>query len=100
MSRASLARLWNHRERAWWRRVHASQWMVCAGGQGGVVRSASRRLISGTVSGIMPGSGGGDWSERVGVGAWVSVRSFSSAAVTAQIARAAMTSTAWRRIAV
>ena len=23
--RASLARLWNHRERAWWRRVHASQ---------------------------------------------------------------------------
>jgi hypothetical protein len=32
-------------------------------------------------------------------GAWVSVRSFSRAAVIAQIATAAITSTAWRRIA-
>ena len=61
-----------------------------------MVRAASRRLISGMVSGIMPGSGGGGWSGLTGGGAWVSVRSFTSAAVTAQIARAAMTSTAWR----
>jgi hypothetical protein len=33
-------------------------------------------------------------------GAWVPVRSFTSAVVTAQIASAALTSTEWRRIAV
>jgi hypothetical protein len=57
-------------------------------------------LISGTVSGIMPGSGGGAWSGAAGGAAWVSVRPRSRAAVTAQMARAAMTSTAWRAIAV
>jgi hypothetical protein len=35
-----------------------------------------------------------------GGGAWVQVRSLTKAAVTAQIARAAITSTAWRVIAV
>ena len=39
-----------------------------------MVRAASRRLISGMVSGIMPGSAGGGWSgpdrgRRLGVGA-------------------------------
>ena len=58
-SRASLVRLWNHRERAWWRRVQASQWMTSHRGRGRVVRAASSRLISGMVSGIMPGSAGG-----------------------------------------
>jgi hypothetical protein len=61
--------LWNHRERAWWRRVHA--------GLGGW------RLIG-------PDRGG----------AWVSVRSLTRAAVMAQMARAAITSTAWRAVAV
>src|SRR6266566_2363948 len=98
--RASLARLWNHRERAWWRRVQASQWMTRCRGRGRVVRAASSRLISGMVSGIMPGSAGGGWSGRAGGGAWVSVRSLRWAAVMAQMARAAMTSTAWRAIAV
>jgi len=60
----------------------------------------SRRVISGTVSGIIPGSAGGGWSGRAGGGAWVSVRSRSKAAVTAQAARAAMTRTVWRAIAV
>ena len=73
-SRASLARLWNHRERAWWRRVHASQWMTSHRGRARVVRAASSRLISGMVSGIMPGSGGGgcagpDRGRCLGVGA-------------------------------
>jgi len=57
-------------------------------------------LISGTVSGIIPGSGGGGWSGVFGGGAWVSVRSLRWAAVTAHTARAAMTSTVWRAIAV
>ena len=61
--------------------------------------AASRRRISGIVSGIFPGSGGGAWSGTTGAGAWVSVQFPSWAAVTAQIARAAMTSTMWRRIA-
>ena len=52
------------------------------------------------VSGIMPGSGGGGWSGLIGGGAWVSVRSRSSAVVMAQMASAAMTSTAWRAMAV
>jgi hypothetical protein len=46
-SLASLARWWYQRERAWWRRVHLSQWMTCGGGRGRVVRAARRRLISG-----------------------------------------------------
>ena len=45
-------------------------------------------------------AGGGGWSGRTGGGAWVSVRSRSSAVVMAQMARAAITSTAWRAIAV
>ena len=68
-----------------------------AGGLAGGV--ASRRVISGTVSGIIPGSAGGGWSGLAGGGAWVSVRSRSKAAVTAQMARAAMTRTVWRAIA-
>ena len=65
-----------------------------------MVRAASSRLISGMVSGIMPGSAGGGWPGRTGGGAWVSVRSLTRAAVMAQMARAAITSTAWRAIAV
>ena len=53
------------------------------------------RAVSGIVSGIMPGSGGGAWSGAAGGGAWVPVRRLSLAAVTAQTARAAMTSTMW-----
>jgi hypothetical protein len=59
--------------------------------------AASRRLISGTVSGIIPGVF--RRSLVRGGGAWVSVRSLSRAAVTAQMARAAMTSAMWRVIA-
>ena len=70
------------------------------GGLGGWVKAVSRRAISGTVSGIMPGSAGGGWSGRAGGGAWVSVRSPQRAAVMAQMARAAMTSTVCRAIAV
>jgi integrase len=47
------------------------------------------------VSGIIPGSAGGGWPGRAGGGAWVSVRSRSKAAVTAQAASAAMTKTVW-----
>ena len=41
---------------------------VCcvAGRAGAQERAASRRLISGTVSGIIPGSAGGGWSGRDG----------------------------------
>ena len=46
------------------------------------------------------GSAGGRSSGVAGGAAWVSVRSLSIAAVTAQIARAAMTSTMCRSIAV
>jgi hypothetical protein len=45
------------------------------------------------VSGIMPGSGGDACPGVTGGGAWVPVRSIKWAAVTAQIASAAMTST-------
>ncbi len=45
------------------------------------------------VSGIMPGSAGGAWSGPAGGGPWVSVLRLSLAAVMAQTARAAMTST-------
>jgi hypothetical protein len=78
---ASLARWRNQRERAWWRRVQPDQ---CSAWPGGLsVAAASRRLTSGTVSGIIPGSGGGGWSGLTGGGggACVSVRSFSKAAV-------------------
>ena len=61
-----------------------------------MVRAASRRLISGMVRGITPGSAGGGWPGLTGGGAWVSVRSRSSAVVMAQMASAAMTRTAWR----
>jgi hypothetical protein len=44
-------------------------------------------VISGTVSGIIPGSAGCSWPGRVGGGSWVSVRSRSKAAVTVQAAR-------------
>ena len=39
--------------------------------------AVSRRLISGTVSGIIPESVAGAWLEVTGDGAWVSVRSLS-----------------------
>jgi hypothetical protein len=71
-----------------------------AGRAGWAEAAASRRLTSGTVSGIIPGSGGGGWSGLTGGGARVSVRSLSKAAVTAQMARATMTSTVCRAIAV
>jgi hypothetical protein len=88
-SRPSLVRLWNQRARAWCRRVHVSQCPVWPGGHDGAVAAASSRLTCGTVSGISPGSAGGDWPGRTGGAACVSVRSRSRAAVTAQIARAA-----------
>ena len=47
----------------------------------------NRRLISATVSGISPGSGGGGWSGRVGSGAGGRWRVAACAAVTAQTAR-------------
>ena len=62
--------------------------------------AASRRWISRTVSGMSPGLDGGAWAGPAGGGAWEPVRSRSWAAVTAQIARAAMTSTVCRRTAV
>ena len=76
-SRLSRARWWNQRERAWWRRRQASQRAACSRGWRRGRAAASRRFISGTVSGIMPGSGGGAWPGVTGGGAWVSVRSFS-----------------------
>jgi hypothetical protein len=94
--RASRVRWWYQAESAWWRRRQASQWVAAPGGGGW----ASSRPVSGTVSGIMPGSAGGSWSGRTGAGARVSVRRRSRAAVTEQIARAAMTSTVCRAIAV
>ena len=60
----------------------------------------NRRLISATVSGISPGSEGGGWSGRVGIGAADRWRVAAAAAVTAQTARAAMASTVWRSSAV
>ena len=89
VSRASLVRWWYQRERAWWRRRQVSQCAAVPGGGG----RASRRPVSGTVCGIMPGSAGGSWCGSTGAGGWVSVRRRSRAAVTAQMARAAMTST-------
>src|SRR5688572_23692484 len=97
---ASRARLWNQRARAWWRRRHADQWAVCQSDRVVVFVALNRRLISATVSGIMPGSSGGVASALVGGWGWLSVRRRAAAAVTAQIASAAMTSTVCRRIAV
>src|SRR5579875_2102992 len=51
--------------------------MMSHRGGGRAVRAASRRLISGMVSGVMPGSAGGGCSGLTGGGAWVSVRSRS-----------------------
>jgi hypothetical protein len=62
--------------------------------------ASSRRAISVTVSGIIPRSAGGGWPGLAGGGASVSVRFLSDAAVMAQTARAAMTSTVCRAIAV
>lgn len=59
----------------------------------------SKRMTSGTVSGIVPGLAGAAGRGLVGGGAWVLVRSHSNAAVTAQIANAAVTSTVGRVIA-
>jgi hypothetical protein len=88
-------RWWYQRARAWWRRLKASQWTAAPGGAGRI----SRRAISAAVSGIMPVSAGGAWPGLTGGGAWVSVRFLSWAAVTAQMARAAMTRTVCRAIA-
>src|SRR4051794_15791545 len=66
--RSRRARWWNHLARAWWRRLqrlHRRWW--CSGRWRRVIR-LNRRLISATVSGISPGSGGGGWSDRVGIG--------------------------------
>src|SRR5690242_2060681 len=96
VARASSVRLWYQRDRAWWRRRQSSQCAALPGGGGRL----SRRPVSGTVSGIIPNSAGGGWSGSTGAGAWVPVRRRSRAAVTAQMARAAMTSTVCRAIAV
>src|SRR5260370_33558502 len=58
---ASCARWWYQRERARWRRLQPSQCPAWPGGEGLRRSAASRRLISGTVSGIIPGSAGGGW---------------------------------------
>ena len=55
------ARWWCQRERAWWRRRQSSQCAAWPGGQGRSSKPASRRRISGTVSGIMPRPAGGGW---------------------------------------
>ncbi len=60
---------------------------------------AMSRRTSGTVSAIMPGLAGGGCLGCPDSGAWVLVRSFSWAAVTAQTARAAMTRMVCRKIA-
>lgn len=59
----------------------------------------NRHLISATVSGIIPGSVDDRWSGLMGDEAWVSVRRRAAAALVAQIARAVMTSTVRRSIA-
>src|SRR6266487_4420896 len=91
--RASLARLWYQRARAWWRRRHRDHRAACQMDRGVAVAALNRRLISATVSGIRPGSSGGKQSGLAGGGAWVSVRRRARAAAMAQIARAAVTST-------
>src|SRR5258707_1974447 len=69
-SRSSRVRWWNHRDRAWWVRVQPDQCSMWPGGHGRVVTAAMSRRTSGTVSGIMPGSGGGAWPGRTGGGGW------------------------------
>jgi len=91
----SLVRWWYQRERAWWRRVQLDQCSAWLAGRGVVVAAASSRLTSGTVSGIIPGSGGRGWSGLTGGGAWVSVRSRSWAAVMAQMATSEMPGGPW-----
>jgi hypothetical protein len=61
--------------------------------------SANYRLTPRTVSGMRPGRRAAA-SGLAGDGAWVVMRSRSQAAMTAQIAKTAMTSTTWRKIAV
>src|SRR5262245_51601350 len=51
VSRASRVRWWYQAERAWWRRRQLSQCPAAPAGGGW----ASRRAVSGTVSGIIPG---------------------------------------------
>lgn len=71
---------------------------VCGGaGQGGPGQQASDL---GDVHGDHAASAGGGCPGRTGAGAWVSVRFLSWAAVTALMARAAMTRTMCRAIAV
>ncbi len=70
MWRASRVRWWYQRERAWWRRRQSSQCLALPGGGGWL----SRRPVSGTVSGIIPGLGGRGlvrerWGGCLGVGA-------------------------------
>lgn len=87
----------------------AGSWLVTAapfepvGGVGGLHRvleaAASSRLVSRTVREMRPGSAVGPSPGCAGGIARVPVRSLSWAAVTAQIARAAMTRTMCGRIA-
>src|SRR5258708_30249193 len=72
--RPSRARLWYQRARAWWRRRQRDHRAACHRDRGRVVAALNRRLISATVSGIMPGSAGGRSWGLAGGGAWVSVR--------------------------
>src|SRR5699024_9439458 len=62
-------------------------------------KARSRFLIAATVSPTWPGSMGGLSSGPLGGGVWVSVPGRERAAATAHTARAAMTRTVWRRIA-
>jgi hypothetical protein len=55
MWRASRVRWWYQCEQAWWRRRQSSQCPALPGGGGW----PSRRPVSGTVSGIIPGWAGG-----------------------------------------
>ncbi len=77
-----------------------SAWSNWPGGSGWATARASSLRISRTVSGMRPRLAGGAASGPVGGRAWVPVRSRSIAAMTAQTAKAAMTSTMCRRIAV
>ena len=96
MSRASRVRWWYQRERAWWRRRQVSQCPACAG-RGWVGEQAPG---FGDGERDHPGVGGRGLVRPDRGGAWVPVRRRSRAAVTAQMARAAMTSTVCRAIAV
>jgi hypothetical protein len=98
-SRVRLARWWYQRERAWWRRFQPDQWSPWPGGLGRARAAVSRRLISGTVSGIMPGSGRGGLAgpgRRGGLGIGAVAEPGGGDGADGQ---AAMTSTVWRAIA-